>query len=172
VSPYLACTRLHTFTPASLHTLTVSVFIPGCPRLHPCTPASPHTFILRCAADNADVAWQEQLKASSSHKQCRHIVQPTAQRHAKFTFEAFAAQTSTEPPAWQTDVGGDTEAQRPAARTARSSGVIRSGTRYVKWAGGSRSQTHRRAAVGGFTQDNGYVRGVVADAQALLWILL
>jgi hypothetical protein len=39
-------------------------------------------------------------------------------------------------------------------------GAIRSGTRYAKWAGGSRSQTHRRAAMGGFTQDDGYVRGV------------
>jgi hypothetical protein len=38
--------------------------------------------------------------------------------------------------------------------------AIRSGTRYAKWAGGSRSQTHRRAAMGGFTQDDGYVRGV------------
>ena len=44
---------------------------------------------------------------------------------------------------------------RLAAQTA-----IRSGTRYVKWAGGSRSQTHRRAAMCGFTQDDGYVRGV------------
>jgi len=42
--------------------------------------------------------------------------------------------------------------------------TIRSGTRYAKWAGGSRSQTHRRAAMGGFTQDDGYVRGVAADA--------
>jgi hypothetical protein len=40
--------------------------------------------------------------------------------------------------------------------------AIRSGTRYAKWAGGSRSQTHRRAAMGGFTQDDGYVRGVAA----------
>jgi hypothetical protein len=40
-------------------------------------------------------------------------------------------------------------------------GAIRSGTRYAKWAGGSRSQTHRRAAMGcGFTQDDSYVRGV------------
>jgi hypothetical protein len=39
-------------------------------------------------------------------------------------------------------------------------GAIRSRTRYAKWAGGSRSQTHRRAAMGGFTQDDGYVRGV------------
>jgi hypothetical protein len=39
-------------------------------------------------------------------------------------------------------------------------GAIRSGTRYAKWVGGSRSQTHRRAAMGGFTQDDGYVRGV------------
>ena len=39
-------------------------------------------------------------------------------------------------------------------------GAIRSGTRYAKWAGGSRSQTHRRAAIGGFTQGDGYVRGV------------
>jgi hypothetical protein len=40
--------------------------------------------------------------------------------------------------------------------------AIRSGTRYAKWAGGSRSQTHRRAAIsiGGFTQDDGYMRGV------------
>ena len=42
----------------------------------------------------------------------------------------------------------------------RASDAIRSGTRYAKWAGGSRSQTHRRAAMGGFTQDDGYVRGV------------
>jgi hypothetical protein len=38
--------------------------------------------------------------------------------------------------------------------------AIRSGTRYAKWAGGSRSQTHRRAAMGGFTQDDCYVQGV------------
>ena len=41
----------------------------------------------------------------------------------------------------------------------RASDAIRSGIRYAKWAGGSRSQTHRRAAKGGFTQDDGYVRG-------------
>jgi hypothetical protein len=70
------------------------------------------------------------------------------------------------------------EAQRPAARAARSRlqlalhaqrtagllhearSAIRSGTRYAKWTGGSRSQTHRRAAMCGFTQDDGYVRGV------------
>jgi hypothetical protein len=39
-------------------------------------------------------------------------------------------------------------------------GAIRSGTRYAKWAGGSRSQTHGRAAMGGFTQDDGYVQDV------------
>jgi hypothetical protein len=42
----------------------------------------------------------------------------------------------------------------------RASDAIRSGIRYAKWARGSRSQTHRRAAKGGFTQDEGYVRGV------------
>jgi hypothetical protein len=42
----------------------------------------------------------------------------------------------------------------------RASDAIRSGTRYAKWAGGSRSQTHRRAAKGGFTQDDGYARGL------------
>ena len=42
----------------------------------------------------------------------------------------------------------------------RASDAIRSGTRYAKWAGGSRSQTHRRAAMCGFTQDDGYVQGV------------
>ena len=42
----------------------------------------------------------------------------------------------------------------------RASDAIRSGTRYAKWAGGSRSQKHRRAAKGGFTQDDGYVRGL------------
>jgi hypothetical protein len=42
----------------------------------------------------------------------------------------------------------------------RASDAIRSGIRYAKWAGGSRSQTHRRAAMGGFTQDDGYVRGL------------
>jgi hypothetical protein len=42
----------------------------------------------------------------------------------------------------------------------RASDAIRSGSRYAKWAGGSRSQTHRRAAKGGFTQDDGYVQGV------------
>ena len=42
----------------------------------------------------------------------------------------------------------------------RASDAIRSGTRYAKWAGGSRSQTHRRAAKGGFTQDDGNVRGL------------
>ena len=55
----------------------------------------------------------------------------------------------------------------PAVRAARSAysrfaarSAICSGTRYAKWAGGSRSQTHRRAAMCGFTQDDGYVRGV------------
>ena len=52
---------------------------------------------------------------------------------------------------------GGTEAQ----------GAIRSGTRYAKWAGSSRSQTHRRAAMGGFTQDDGDVQGVAADALRL-----
>ena len=33
-------------------------------------------------------------------------------------------------------------------------------------------ETHRRAAMGGFTQDDGYVRGVAADAQLLLRILV
>jgi hypothetical protein len=42
----------------------------------------------------------------------------------------------------------------------RASDAIRSGSRYAKWAGGSRSQTHRRAAKGGFTQDDGNVRGL------------
>jgi hypothetical protein len=32
--------------------------------------------------------------------------------------------------------------------------AIRSGTRYAKWAGNSRSQTHRRAAMGGFTSSH------------------
>jgi hypothetical protein len=44
--------------------------------------------------------------------------------------------------------------------TEAHKGAIRSGTRYAKWAGGSRSQTHRRAAMGGFTQDDGDVQGV------------
>ena len=57
-----------------------------------------------------------QTMQASSRKQCRHIVHPTAQRHAKFTFEAFAAQTSTAPPAWQTDVGGHAaHSTQPAA---------------------------------------------------------
>jgi hypothetical protein len=43
-------------------------------------------------------------------------------------------------------------------------GAIRPEVRYAKWAGGSRSQTHRRAAKGGFTQDDGYVQGVAPDA--------
>jgi hypothetical protein len=63
---------------------------------------------------------------------------------------------------------GAAEAQEPAGRTARSRlhaqrctlSAIRSGTRYAKWAGGSRSQTHRRAAMCGFTEDDGCVRGV------------
>ena len=42
----------------------------------------------------------------------------------------------------------------------RASDAIRSGSRYAKWAGGSRSQTHRRAAKGGFTQDDRNVRGL------------
>jgi hypothetical protein len=70
---------------------------------------------------------------------------------------------------------GDTEAQESAVRPARSrlqarctaQGAIRSGTRYAKWAGGSHSQTHRRAAMGGFTQDDGYVQGVAVDALRL-----
>jgi hypothetical protein len=83
--------------------------------------------------------------------------------------------------AWPRDVmcivsftQGDTEAQIPAARPARSRlqarcrvlDAIRSGTRYAKWAGGSRSQTLRRAdddpsfTMSGFTQDDGYVQGV------------
>jgi hypothetical protein len=53
-------------------------------------------------------------------------------------------------------------------------GAIRPEVRYAKWAGGSRSQTHRRAAKGGFTQDDGYVQGVAPDAHdpLLLRILL
>jgi hypothetical protein len=47
-----------------------------------------------------------------------------------------------------------------ACRLRCTLSAIRSGMRYAKWAGGSRSQTHRRAAMGGFTQDDGYVRGV------------
>jgi hypothetical protein len=43
-------------------------------------------------------------------------------------------------------------------------GAIRPEVRYAKWAGGSRSQTHRRAAKGGFTQDDGYVQGMAPDA--------
>ena len=74
---------------------------------------------------------------------------------------------------------GATEAQRPAARPARSrlhacctaQGAIRSGTRYAKWAGGSRSQTHRRAAKGGFTQDDVKVRRPRPD-RTLLFLLL
>jgi hypothetical protein len=42
--------------------------------------------------------------------------------------------------------------------------ILRPEVRYAKWAGGSRSQTHRRAAKGGFTQDDGYVQGVAPDA--------
>ena len=53
----------------------------------------------------------------------------------------------------------------------RASDAIRSGIRYTKWAGGSRSQTHRRAAKGGFTQDDGYVRGLAPKHILLLWIL-
>jgi len=41
----------------------------------------------------------------------------------------------------------------------------RYGTRYAKWAGGSRSQTHRRAAKGGFTQDDVKVRRPRARSQ-------
>ena len=37
-------------------------------------------------------------------------------------------------------------------------------TRDTKWARGSRSQTHRRASKGCFTQDDGYVQGVAPDA--------
>ena len=46
-----------------------------------------------------------------------------------------------------------------ACRLAAQS-AIRSGTRYAKWGGGSRSQTQIRAAMCGFTQDDGYVRGM------------
>ena len=64
--------------------------------------------------------------------------------------------------------------KRPAARTARfrlqafcmHKGAIRSGTRYAKWAEGSRSQTHRRAAMCGFAQGDGYVRGVAPTHDA------
>ena len=47
-----------------------------------------------------------------------------------------------------------------ACSYAARSGAIRPEVRYAKWAGGSRSQTHRRAAKGGFTQDDGNVRGL------------
>ena len=47
-----------------------------------------------------------------------------------------------------------------ACRYAARSGAIRPEVRYAKWAGGSRSQTHRRAAKGGFTQDDRNVRGL------------
>jgi hypothetical protein len=49
-------------------------------------------------------------------------------------------------------------AARDGAREHAALGAIRSGTRNAKWAGGSRSQTHRRAAKGGFTQDDVKVR--------------
>ena len=48
-------------------------------------------------------------------------------------------------------------AARDGAREHAALGAIRSGTRNAKWARGSRSQTHRRAAKGGFTQDDGKV---------------
>ncbi len=44
--------------------------------------------------------------------------------------------------------------------------------RYTKWAGGSRSLTHKRADMGGFTLDDGYVRDVAADAQRFTGSLL
>jgi hypothetical protein len=55
-----------------------------------------------------------------------------------------------------------------------SSAKLRSTDSVNPRAGGSRSQTHRRAAKGGFTQDDGYVQGVAPDAHdpLLLRILL
>ena len=47
-----------------------------------------------------------------------------------------------------------------ACSYAARSGAIRPEVRYAKWAGGSCSQTHRRAAKGGFTQDDRNVRGL------------
>ena len=47
-----------------------------------------------------------------------------------------------------------------ACSYAARSGAIRPEVRYANWAGGSRSQTHRRAAKGGFTQDDCYVQVV------------
>jgi len=65
---------------------------------------------------------------------------------------------------------GATEAQRPAARTARSRlqacWTKRDPLRDTKWAGGSRLQTHRWAALCGFTQDDGDVRGVAPTHDA------
>ncbi len=65
-------------------------------------------------------------------------------------------QCVTQPQIWQLDMSY-TNGER---NDYRASDVIRSGARYAKWAGGSRSQTHRRAAKDVFTQDDGYVRGL------------
>ena len=55
-------------------------------------------------------------------------------------------------------------AARDGAREHAALGAIRSGTRNAKWAGGSRSQTHRRAAKGGFTQTTvRWSEGLVPD---------
>ena len=55
-------------------------------------------------------------------------------------------------------------AARDGAREHAALGAIRSGTRNAKWARGSRSQTHRRAAKGGFTQTTvRWSEGLVPD---------
>jgi hypothetical protein len=50
--------------------------------------------------------------------------------------------------------------------------AIRSGTRYAKWVGGSRSQTHRRAAMGRLYSRRRLCARRGADARLLLGILL
>jgi hypothetical protein len=50
--------------------------------------------------------------------------------------------------------------------------AIRSETRSAKWARGSRSQTHRRASKGGFTQDDVKVRRPRARSQPSVLIVL
>ena len=48
--------------------------------------------------------------------------------------------------------------------------AIRSETRSPKWERGSRSQTHRRAAKGGFTQDDGKVERRLASPPTALFV--
>jgi hypothetical protein len=92
-----------------------------------------------------------------SHQQALHETRPTNTHTHTHTHTRECLDPRTAE-AQKTNLQIALHAHACSSRCTLS--VIRSGTRYEKWAGGSRSQTHRRAAMCGFTQHDGYVRGV------------